>query len=543
MGIPSYFKYIITNYEKIFKKKHQLKNIDDLYIDSNSIIYDSLRKLDNSLYDNNADFENDLYNKFIEIITQYIEIIKPSRRVYIAIDGVVPYAKIEQQRERRYKSVLLSEYTNELKNNKSFKWDKTAITPGTRFMNQLDRTVERYTKTIQDRFNIEVIFSGSNIPGEGEHKLFDFIRNYCNNMDSITVYGLDADLIMLSLTNIHYTKNIHLVRECPEYSTELENIYETEELMFMDIYELMKVIINRMCNSTNINKINSTNKIHDYIFISFLLGNDFMPHFPALNIRDTGIDILFNYYHKCFNSTQSIINNGKIIWKNFKKFIEILKKEEQNNLIENTDKLISYEKIAIKKYSNTKEIITEEDIENELFKYSIQPSLDRTTERYINPKHKGWIERYYDSLFYCKYKEDIIKDISINYLEGLEWCYKYYTTGCIDTKWKYKYNYPPLINDLYRFIPIFDTTFFNSTNSCNSYVHPISLLSYVLPLSSHDLLPSKLSNIIKEKYDYILNNSFDIETSYCKYMWEGHVDFPYIDTEEYMNFVENNIDK
>lgn len=542
MGIPSYFKYIITNYEKIFKKRHQLNNIDDLYIDSNSIIYDSLRNIDMSLYTNNAEFENELYDKVIEKLTQYIELIQPTRRVYIAIDGVVPYAKIEQQRERRYKSVLLSKYTDELKNNNLFKWDKTAITPGTNFMKQLDQTIERYIKTIQDRFNIEVIFSGSNIPGEGEHKLFDFIRNNCNSNDCITVYGLDADLIMLSLTNIHYTQNIHLIRECPEYSTELENIYEKDELMYMNIDELLKVIIDRMCNNKSNTTINYTNKIHDYIFISFLLGNDFMPHFPALNIRDTGIDILFNYYHKCFNSSQSIINNGKINWKNFKRFIEILKQEEQNNLIENTNKLISYEKYAIKKYGNKKEVVTDDDIENELFKYSIQPSMDRTKENYINPKHKGWVERYYDTLFYCNYKEEIINDICINYLEGLEWCYKYYTTGCIDTKWVYKYNYPPLMIDLYRFIPIFDTTFFNSKNICNEYVNQISLLSYVIPLSSHDLLPKKISNLIKDKYEYMYNKSFDVETSYCKYMWEGHVDFPYIDIEEYMNFVENNID-
>ena len=41
------------------------------------------------------------------------------------------------------------------------------------------------------------------------------------------------------------------------------------------------------------------NRLYDYIF-SFFLGNDFLPHFPSVNIRTRGIEILFNAYKHLF---------------------------------------------------------------------------------------------------------------------------------------------------------------------------------------------------------------------------------------------------
>ena len=47
MGIPSYFSFIVKNHGNIVRKIHRLnKNVDNFYLDSNSIVYDCLRALE-----------------------------------------------------------------------------------------------------------------------------------------------------------------------------------------------------------------------------------------------------------------------------------------------------------------------------------------------------------------------------------------------------------------------------------------------------------------------------------------------------------------
>ena len=87
------------------------KNVDNLYLDSNSIIYDALAKLakmDNA-YDDINKFEDILIMNVCDKIKEYIEITQPSNRVIIAFDGVAPVAKLKQQRDRRYKSIMEKE--------------------------------------------------------------------------------------------------------------------------------------------------------------------------------------------------------------------------------------------------------------------------------------------------------------------------------------------------------------------------------------------------------------------------------------------------
>ena len=73
-------------------------------------------------------------------------------------------------------------------------WDKTAITPGTKFMKELGSYITNYYKNSEKRYNIStIIVSTSDVCGEGEHKILNYIKknnseNYYEDNDNLIIY-------------------------------------------------------------------------------------------------------------------------------------------------------------------------------------------------------------------------------------------------------------------------------------------------------------------------------------------------------------------
>ena len=223
-----------------------------------------------------------------------------------------------------------------------------------------------------------------------------------------------------------------------------------------------------------------------------MLGNDFLPHFPALNIRTNGIDILLNTYRNVLGSKQkNIINNGKIIWRNFKLLIkELADNEEQFIQQEYYIRNKQEHKLNKEKRKNNNEDINLNKYEKELLN---APCKEREIEKYINPEDKYWESRYYDMLFDIDIDDVHRKQISINYLEGLEWTWKYYYSGCIDWRWKYNYHYPPLLQDLIKYIPYFEGDLLEE--KIKNPVKEEVQLCYVLPKNSLHFLPLRIKKL------------------------------------------------
>ena len=517
MGIPSYFSYIVKNHGSIIRRINALKDpVNNLYLDSNSIIYDIYRNVPIEGKTKKV-YEADIIQGVIGKIIEYINNVKPKDNIIIAFDGVAPVAKLEQQRNRRYKSMFEKQFMKA--NDPTYKehaWDQTAITPGTDFMNELGKTINEHFKT--NKFTAKnIMVSDVNDPGEGEHKIFEHIRNNSEqHKRKITlVYGLDADLIMLALNHLPISKGIYLYRETPHFIKSIDSSLNPEEQYILNIPELADAISNELSNYRKINSKQKDRRLYDYIFICMFLGNDFMPHIPSVNIRTTGINILLNAYKETIGSTNEYLMDGtRINWKNVRKLVEVLKRDEYENLTKEYQLRRRMEKVN---YNN-------DELSD---KFQSIPIKNREKEEYINPFERGWEARYYKTLFDVDITQERKKEICINYLEALEWTIKYYTKECYDWGWHYKYNYAPLMKDLLEFIPVFDTEFVSKKPK--QPLEPLQQLSYVLPHKSLYLLPESIKENLLQNHPDWYGKDCEFQWAFCKYFWESHVIMKTID--------------
>ena len=524
MGIPYYFANLIRNHKNIVKKLDSITNIHNLYLDSNSIIYDSL---DFTLFQNKSQFENLIIQKVIDKINLIIKTINPSKNIIIAFDGIPPMAKLNQQKNRRYKSSFQATLFN-----KTPPWDPCAITPGTTFMEKLNINITNHFNKKYTSNNI--ILSLTDIPGEGEHKLFEYIRNNNHTNDNTIIYGMDSDLIMLSLNHIKYTNSIYLYRETPHFINSLDSTLQPQDKYLIDINQLANQIYYLLTNKLFYSENNSSklyyNKISDYILICFLLGNDFNEHFPAINLRHNGLTILIDLYREIFSINVNIIQDGNINWINFKKYIGKLAENEHNFIKENY-------RIRDKQAKRFYPENTQEEIE---LKFNVTPSWERNIENFINPYENYWRNRYYYSLFHIdiNINNNDIKCICNNYLKTLQWTFYYYSTDCISWTHTYNYHYPPLLEDLYKNIPYFNSELIITPDK--TIIHPYVLLSYVLPKKSLNLIPNtKIYKYLIQFYPEHYKEDYEFQYAFCKYFWEGHVLFPKLD----FHIFSNNINK
>ena len=534
MGIPSYFSYIVRNHRNIIKKlsvSADSPKINNLYLDCNSFIYDAhhhLSKASGGSSKTSASVYEDAIIKHVcESLIKMLKNLQPNKRILIAFDGVAPMAKLNQQRNRRYMSAFQKSVDGDIN-----QWNTASITPGTTFMQKLGQTI---TKRFQmpSEFGLEqIIVSSSEEPGEGEHKIYEYIRNnadYHKGTRTI-IYGLDADLIMLTLNHLHISENMYLYRETPEFIKHIDKTLNPNENYLLDIPLFAKTLINELSHEQkDIETIPLQNDVlFDYILLCFFLGNDFLPHFPALNIRTTGIHNLINSYKFVFSSSgETLTKEREIVWKNMRKFIAHLAANELDYIKEEYVQREKHSKRLMHqtgRQAQTGGQAAAGEDENLLL-----PLKERVHELYINPQDAGWEARYYKILFKTTIDDDRRKEICTNYLEGLEWTMKYYSTGCADWRWLYHYHYPPLLVDLIKYVPYFDHIFVPLKPKAP--VSPLAQLSYVLPPSSMELIPYDLhKKLLKEQPDWYVGN-YVFLWAFCKFFWEAHVELPHIDMD------------
>ncbi|XP_012232131.1 5'-3' exoribonuclease 2 homolog isoform X1 [Linepithema humile] len=408
MGVPAFFRWLSRKYPSVIVECIEQKQVsvdgvcipinsaepnpngvefDNLYLDMNGIIHPCTHPEDKPAPKD----EDEMMEAIFECIDRLFRIVRPRKLLYMAIDGVAPRAKMNQQRSRRFRaSKETTEKINEIQRIRSelalkgaflppekpkeAHFDSNCITPGTPFMARLSTCLHYY---IHERLNndpgwknIKVILSDANVPGEGEHKIMDFIRRQRSQPDhdpntQHVLCGADADLIMLGLATHEPNFTIireefkpnkpkpcdicgqlgHEMRECtgaePNQQQE-ENAYGSEcQYIFVRLSVLREYLERELYMPNLPFKYDFERAVDDWVFMCFFVGNDFLPHLPSLEIREGAIDRLVALYKKAVYKTGGFLTDSGDVNLDRVQLImsdlgdmedEIFKKRQQNEL-------------------------------------------------------------------------------------------------------------------------------------------------------------------------------------------------------------------
>lgn len=537
MGIPAFFRQIVEKYPKTHSIKVD-KPIDHFFIDFNSIVYDVYYEVIKSLETKttNSKFETLLINAVIQrIIEMSSDVVQPQKTLYLAFDGSAPRAKMVQQRWRRYKGIQEAMYYDELKEKydiekSKVEWNTSSnIAPGTKFMKKLSMALKRKINInafSSHKPDITVILSDSSVPGEGEHKFLPLIRDMKGTDDTICIYSPDADMIVLSMATMK--NNIWILRRIKGGSegTEVEKAYATQghKYLFLSIDEYDDAFIENL--DIKGEKKDTIRLITDYIFLTFLGGNDFVMPIPYLVIRKErlgqnrgGLNILMNIYKMLLTNEKDylvIIKDGKYSVNHLfltHIFEEISKSEDyyMRGIQMGIDRVRTgqgEERKLMEEEGKTLYEIDRTRYEHYEYYSKLHPEYERYKPifdkfDFKQPKHI-WKATYYDHFFHINPSDfqeynSYRSKICLNYLEALLFTLKYYFEGVPSWSWHYHFRAPPTISDLLMNMKKLIPNINNITFELNEPYKPFDQLMIILPPQMGSLLPKAYHNLMKNE--------------------------------------------
>ena len=535
MGIFRYFRYITTNYPSCFttiKKTYKnnnaasnsdTKGVECVLFDLNALIHPCFQEVFEYGSDVKVSFllqqrksgmtyqelEKMAFNLLTKKIEEHIYYIKPTKAIYIAIDGVAGSSKSNQQRQRRFKNAL-NPATNK------YGFDPNSITCGTDLMDRLCKHIFFFIrrKKESDWKNLKVVYSDMYVAGEGENKLKLWIES--EPYRSVTIVSPDGDVIMLAL--LLNKDEVYIFRQ--NVFTDIPGDY-----FFVDIMKLKTSLFFKLGGECVDKVLEQPQKvINDYVLFHFFIGNDFLPHMSSIEIDNKGIEMLY----KCYNET--FTESGYLIEERLSK-ININK----NAFMTLVNKLASYEiKMLIDKCK--KKVSWPDKI--------LMDNILRTTEG-NNLNFTQYRKDYYIKKLKFNHSDDNpailekqIKAMCEEYILGLNFVLRYYFRSIPTYSWHYPYHYSPLLVDLAKyakeisFEPVFEV---------RPALSIYESLFGILPLQCFNLLPEEIVKGLdsKIKLDSDFSTDFTIDLDGKVYEYEGICILPFLSYDKIKRYFKN----
>jgi 5'-3' exonuclease len=368
---------------------------------------------------------------------------------------------------------------------------------------------------------------------------------------------MDADLIFLSMSC--WRSNIHLIREKIEFKGKIE-IKEQEDkinnvekdMLYVSIKETKDAYNTEMRNilfnesKYNISKnmmieLDKINFSNDLIFLCFLLGNDFLPHFPSIDIHTGGLDELIKSYIKVLLrlcTSLILVNNRKVTIDT--SFFQMICEDMGNK-----EQYFFYNTLYTAGEKNKRRICREHDkYKKELWELENLKKDEQPDCLQLGIGDEDiWKHRYYEYYFkVSSNQEAIIHKLSQNYIEGIKWMTEYYFDTCPDWRWNYVPSYAPFISDIGSYIKSQNIDFNKIQFDNRKCIPMMSQLVSVLPPSCNYLLPNSyryLTTTFKSPIIDMFPSHIKIDTLYKNQLWQCVPRMPYLDIDRVLEATKN----
>nr|SZF06467.1 5'-3' exoribonuclease 1 [Psoroptes ovis] len=510
MGVPKFYRWLSERYPCINENitQNNVPEFDNFYVDMNGVFHICSHPSDDvhfripefQIFENIATYVEFLFN-----------LIQPRKVFFLSVDGVAPRSKMNQQRSRRFKSAqeAIEKETRARRMGETLpsdpRFDSNCITPGTEFMDKLHsfmlNFIAKKIQNYQEWQEIEIIYSGYDVPGEGEHKIMDYIR-YCKTKDSFDpdtrhcLYGLDADLINLGLST--HEPYFSVLREevtfsktkqrkhCDPIRTNFQFLHLS--LLRQYIYHEFLELEQQMKFKFSLEKI-----IDDWILLNFIVGNDFLPHLPRFHINKGGIQILYDTYKSILPDLDGYLNeSGTLNLKRYQKFLAKLSEHDINMFNQNNMDFNFIDAVNDITFGSgvdlgqNFEFDKELNEENSLLSNSVSSSNndDDSSENDLDDEFVMHKNHYYTNKLAFKDLAADVPKIVFEYIKGIQWVLHYYFDGCVSWNWFYPYHYGPFVSDLAKIDPSEEFHYEMGTP-----FQPLAQLLAVLPQASKEILP------------------------------------------------------
>lgn len=514
MGIPSFYRRLSIGHKGLIGKDHGPK-VAALYFDFNCLIYTVVRSPAMPPYSasNHREWEATLYAEICKYILLVWNYAGSPPEVFLSIDGVVPLAKIKQQRLRRFKSAwMVKEELSRGIRNPGDSWDTNAITPGTVFMDGLGKKLQEFCQQRGSGWSV----STASEPGEGEQKIMARLRTrQPDSFDgSLLIYGLDADLILLTMLNAvgRGFKDCYLMREDKEMGRpELIN-----EFSFFSMNKLPELLWK---DYSSLSTEQQLWRIQNYVCGMSLLGNDFLPHSLSIHVRDDGHELLSRDLVAFEKEGKGLLRSeaGGLLTVDQECLRALLSKWaglEENAILQMIRKKRSMR-------STTNQVDAEQVLQALPLEWDIELEVV-TYKKNEEGKYRieflpSWKQVYHEQWL----KGHSIEDLTRHYLYGIQWVFDYYTgQRPIPNTWMFPTSLPPLWSDMVPYLPMKSM----DLGIAPQDIQPQQQLSMVLPLSSWYLIRNPNYRSLPFDYPQYFPHVFSFVSVGKRHLWECEPD-------------------